>query len=112
MADANTAKDKSFQGDVSKQPTAPVAPKAPAAPKEPKAPKETKSTEKVDKSFQSDKKTANKGIKVGDTVVYPYKEAEHGKRTSKVYDVSDDTVTILAHDGQKTTIAKDRVELV
>lgn len=122
MPDVNPAADKSFEDNAPKQPVAPeatkpAAEKAPVQPKEPKEPKapkapKTPKADTEDKSFSDDKKTVNKKIKVGDRVAYPYKEGEHGQRTSKVYAVDGETVTILAHDGQKTTIAIDRVELV
>lgn len=123
MAQADPATDKSFEDNAPKQPEAPkgntdngenskAAPEAPKKTTGEKADKTTKPTEDVDKSFQDDKKKSNKKIKVGDRVSYPYRDGENGKRTSKVYEVTDSTVTILGYDGQKTTVGLDRVDLV
>lgn len=143
MAEANTAKDKSFEDQTPKQNVTPKGDdkkttepakvtepaktdKKPEEVKEPKVDtkpakadskkdsekKPNKPTETVDKSFKDDKKKVNKSIKVGDRVAYPFLEGEHGKRTSKVYAVDEDTVTVLGYDGQKVTVGKDRVEVV
>ena len=109
MAKSSDVQDKSFQDSA---PKVTADKQTTVASTAPKAETTTKSNDKVDKSFQDDKKKVNKNIKVGDRVAYPYREGEHGKRVSKVYEVDDDTVTILAHDGQKTTVALERVELV
>lgn len=82
--------------DKSLQPDAPAA-----APKKPAA----------DKSLQPEKKKLSK-IQVGDTVSYPYKGADGGRRTSLVYEVTDDTVTIVNDEGAYKTIGIAQVELV
>lgn len=112
MSEQAPVVDKSLEDTSAQAPATNVAKENTKPAKKSAGKKSTKTTPKVDKSFADDKKSVNKDIKVGDTVSYPYPESEHGKRTSKVYDVTDSVVTILGHDGQKKTVALDRVELV
>nr|DAP23521.1 MAG TPA: hypothetical protein [Caudoviricetes sp.] len=64
----------------------------------------------ADKSLQPEKKSND--IQVGDTVSYPHKDADGGRRTSLVYEVTDDTVTIVNDEGVYKTVGIVQVERV
>lgn len=52
---------------------------------------------------------SNGKIKVGDTVIYS--KDKHTRRTSEVYEVHENSVVILTHEGTKKHIAISKVEL-